>query len=83
MLRDKCMNPLQRQMQICTTTRDPNYADGFTIKTSSFLICDDLRVVPYSTGYLQTLRNFGIGDTNGAELRNVTFGIDQESTMFF
>lgn len=76
---DKCMKPLQRQMQICTAKRHPSDADGFTIETSSFVICDDLRIVPYSTGFLQTLRNFGIGDTNGAELSNVTFGIDQVS----
>ncbi|KAL7108723.1 hypothetical protein ACP275_06G130500 [Erythranthe tilingii] len=50
----------------------------FTIKTTSFLISDDLRMVPnVAVGFVQTLGNLGITDTKGAELRNVTFGFNE------
>ncbi|KAL9164824.1 hypothetical protein ABFS82_06G129100 [Erythranthe guttata] len=50
----------------------------FTIKTTSFLISDDLRMVPnLAVGFVQTLGNLGITDTKGAELRNVTFGFNE------
>ncbi|KAL7147762.1 hypothetical protein ABFS83_06G128700 [Erythranthe nasuta] len=50
----------------------------FTIKTTSFLISDDLRMVPnLAVGFVQTLRNLGITDTKGAEQRNVTFGFNE------
>ncbi|XP_012839938.1 PREDICTED: uncharacterized protein LOC105960319 [Erythranthe guttata] len=53
-------------------------AGVFMIKTTSFLISDDLRMVPnVAVGFVQTLRNLGITDTKGAELRNVTFGFNE------
>ncbi|KAH6780509.1 hypothetical protein C2S52_011746 [Perilla frutescens var. hirtella] len=57
---------------------DPPAADGegvFTKNTASFIVYDNLRMVPYATGFLQTLRNLGIRDAHGAELRIVNFGI--------
>ncbi|KAL8531521.1 hypothetical protein ACS0TY_008206 [Phlomoides rotata] len=33
---------------------------GFTSKTASFIISDDLRMMPYTTGFVSTLTNLGI-----------------------
>ncbi|KAL7086716.1 hypothetical protein ACP275_13G017600 [Erythranthe tilingii] len=50
----------------------------FTNKTSGFLISDDLRMVPNVAGsVMRTLGNLGVSDTEGAELRIVTFGFDE------
>ncbi|KAL8031327.1 hypothetical protein ABFX02_13G016900 [Erythranthe guttata] len=44
---------------------------------SSFVISDDLRILPNTTGFVQSLGILGIADTYGAELRNVTFGFNE------
>ncbi|KAL7128792.1 hypothetical protein ABFS83_13G018100 [Erythranthe nasuta] len=49
----------------------------FTINTMSFIISDDLRVLPNMMGFVQTLKDLGVTDTNGTELRNVTFGFNE------
>ncbi|KAL7128774.1 hypothetical protein ABFS83_13G016800 [Erythranthe nasuta] len=50
----------------------------FANKTSGFLISDDLRMVPNVAGsVMQTLGNLGVLDTEGAELRVVTFGFNE------
>ncbi|EYU32400.1 hypothetical protein MIMGU_mgv1a022245mg [Erythranthe guttata] len=52
--------------------------DGvFTRNSESFIISDELRILPNTTGFVQTLKSFGIADTYGAELRNVTFGFNE------
>ncbi|KAL7086744.1 hypothetical protein ACP275_13G019900 [Erythranthe tilingii] len=59
-------------------TADDGCGGVFTVKTNSFLISDDLRMVPnVAVSIVQTLENLGITDTNGAELRNVTFGFNE------
>ncbi|EYU34024.1 hypothetical protein MIMGU_mgv1a0195141mg, partial [Erythranthe guttata] len=50
----------------------------FANKTSGFLISDDLRMVPNVAGsVMRTLGNLGVSDTEGAELRVVTFGFNE------
>ncbi|XP_012841439.1 PREDICTED: uncharacterized protein LOC105961730 [Erythranthe guttata] len=51
----------------------------FTINTMSFIISDDLRVLPNMMGFVQTLKDLDVTDTNGTELRNVTFGFNEVS----
>ncbi|KAI3457341.1 hypothetical protein Pfo_014004 [Paulownia fortunei] len=56
-------------------------ADGdsgvFTMNEASFIISDDLQIFPNMTGFMQTLSNLGISDSDGGELRNVTFGFSE------
>lgn len=54
-------------------------AGVFMVDDSSFIICDDLRVAPVSTGFLQTLGSLGIADADEAELSSFSFGIDDVS----
>ncbi|XP_012844356.1 PREDICTED: uncharacterized protein LOC105964378 [Erythranthe guttata] len=55
-----------------------NRAGGiFTVDIASFIISDDLRVFPNSTGFIHTLRNLGITDMDLGELRIVTFGFSE------
>ncbi|KAL8031317.1 hypothetical protein ABFX02_13G016200 [Erythranthe guttata] len=50
----------------------------FTIKGASFLISDDLRMVPnVAVSIIHTLTNLGITDIDGAELRTVIFGFNE------
>ncbi|KAL3830431.1 hypothetical protein ACJIZ3_019233 [Penstemon smallii] len=50
----------------------------FTVKTSSFLISDELRMLPNVTGsYLQTINDLGITDTDGALQMTFTIGFNQ------
>ncbi|KAH6780510.1 hypothetical protein C2S52_011747 [Perilla frutescens var. hirtella] len=70
-----CGKPLNREVVVV----DRLASDGggvFTIKSSSFVICDDLRVVPIESGYIQTLNNIGITDTDGAEFKRLSLGVD-------
>ncbi|CAA0808599.1 Protein of unknown function (DUF674 [Striga hermonthica] len=51
---------------------------AFCKKGASFIIGDDMRVVPNVAGsVLRTLAELGIRDTKGAEMRNVTFGYNE------
>ncbi|KAL9145081.1 hypothetical protein ABFS82_13G015900 [Erythranthe guttata] len=51
---------------------------AFTTDKASFLISDDLKMVPnVAVPALQTLVKLGITDTDGAELRTVTFGFNE------
>ncbi|EYU34026.1 hypothetical protein ABFS82_13G015400 [Erythranthe guttata] len=50
----------------------------FTINAASFLISDNLRMMPnVAVSIMQTLTNLGITDSVGAELMNVTFRFDE------
>ncbi|KAL7128775.1 hypothetical protein ABFS83_13G016900 [Erythranthe nasuta] len=50
----------------------------FTIKGASFLISDDLRMMPnVAVSIIHTLTNLGITDIDGAELRTVIFGFNE------
>ncbi|KAL7086731.1 hypothetical protein ACP275_13G018800 [Erythranthe tilingii] len=49
----------------------------FTRNSDSLVISDDLRILPNTTGFVQSLGILGIADTYGAELRNVTFGFNE------
>ncbi|KAL7086714.1 hypothetical protein ACP275_13G017400 [Erythranthe tilingii] len=54
------------------------YRDTTRCKCGSFLISDDLRMLPnVSVSIIQDLTNLGITDTDGAELMNVTFGFNE------
>ncbi|XP_057779834.1 uncharacterized protein LOC130998435 [Salvia miltiorrhiza] len=46
----------------------------FTINTASFVVTDDLRIVPTSSGLLQIVSFIGITDMDKAKQVNVTFG---------
>ncbi|KAL6535891.1 hypothetical protein OROHE_012735 [Orobanche hederae] len=59
-------------------TGDNDDVGVFSLKTASFIITDDMRMVPNVAGsIMQTLKNLEITDTLGAELRNVTFGFNE------
>ncbi|KAL8478852.1 hypothetical protein ACS0TY_030655 [Phlomoides rotata] len=52
----------------------------FTKDKASFIICDDLRMVPNVKGSIvRTLNNVGVdmADMDGSEIRNVTFGLNE------
>ncbi|KAH6785629.1 hypothetical protein C2S51_038084 [Perilla frutescens var. frutescens] len=69
-----CGKPLNREIRVAAG----NVSDGdgvFTINPLSFLVTDDLRIAPIVTGFLQTLKNLGITNTEGAELRSLSFGM--------
>ncbi|EYU32398.1 hypothetical protein MIMGU_mgv1a023888mg [Erythranthe guttata] len=63
----------------CQKMPKPNDCkDGVFIRNSeSLIISDALRILPNTTGFVQTLKSFGIADTYGAELMNVTFGFNE------
>lgn len=79
----RCGKPLNKE--IFSGDDDDGDADAgvFMIDDSSFIICDDLRVAPVSTGFLQTLGSLGIADAEEAELSSFSFGIDDVSLEFF
>ncbi|EYU33994.1 hypothetical protein MIMGU_mgv1a018806mg [Erythranthe guttata] len=53
-------------------------AEVFATKKTTFLISDNLRMVPsVAVSIMQTLTNLGITDTGGAELRTVTFEFNE------
>lgn len=50
----------------------------FTKKRASFVISDNLMMVPnVAVSIMETLNGLGIGDTAGAELRTVTIGFNE------
>ncbi|KAK6157293.1 hypothetical protein DH2020_011541 [Rehmannia glutinosa] len=50
----------------------------FTINKAYFIISDDLQILPSLTGsIIRILSNLSITDTDGTELRNVTFGFNE------
>ncbi|XP_012844355.1 PREDICTED: uncharacterized protein LOC105964377 [Erythranthe guttata] len=53
----------------------------FTNNAVPFIISDDLRILPNMKGYVQTLRDLDVTYTNGAELRNVSFGFNEVSIL--
>ncbi|KAL8473485.1 hypothetical protein ACS0TY_030352 [Phlomoides rotata] len=76
-----------RNLKVCVDyTESSTYAFGesykgvFTQNSASFIICDDLRMVPNAMGsIMQTFSELGldITDMQGAETRNVTFGLKE------
>ncbi|KAL6554124.1 hypothetical protein OROMI_019797 [Orobanche minor] len=53
-------------------------AGVFTERAASFIISDDLQMLPSETGYaVRILTSLGITSTDGTELRNVTFGFNE------
>ncbi|KAL7087048.1 hypothetical protein ACP275_13G041400 [Erythranthe tilingii] len=80
-----CGSMMNREVIIINKSQVDNGGGGcgvFTMNKVSFLISDDLRMLPNvaAVPIVQTLRNLGITDTDGAELRNVTFGFSEKST---
>ncbi|XP_042067918.1 uncharacterized protein LOC121811182 [Salvia splendens] len=58
-----------------TDTKPEPCDDGvFTTNTASFVVTDDLRIVPTSSGLLQIVKFLGIADVDKAEQVDVTFG---------
>ncbi|KAK6157295.1 hypothetical protein DH2020_011543 [Rehmannia glutinosa] len=79
-----CGKTLKREINVDEFFQaNGNCDDGvFTIKTASFIICDDLRIAPNVVGsVMETLESLGITDTLGAELMNVTFGFNEASLV--
>ncbi|KAH6780511.1 hypothetical protein C2S52_011748 [Perilla frutescens var. hirtella] len=81
-----CGKPLNRETfeWDASPAHDADYG-VFTRISSSFVISDDLRVVPVVSGFQQTpavngvlqmLTNLGITDTQGAERRSLSLGFD-------
>ncbi|KAK6157294.1 hypothetical protein DH2020_011542 [Rehmannia glutinosa] len=78
-IRCSCGKTLKNEIIRESSQADDNGDVGvFSIKTASFIICDDLRMVPNVAGsIMETLGNLEITDTLGAELRDVTFGFNE------
>lgn len=58
----------------------------FTEKNASFIISDDLRIVPNGNGSIvQTLNGVGVDilDVDGAEMQNVTVGVNEVFLIIF
>ncbi|KAL8031342.1 hypothetical protein ABFX02_13G018100 [Erythranthe guttata] len=76
-----CGRSLNREVGVRNSCElaDGDRDDGvFVVANESFLISDDLRLVPNVAGSVMgTLKNLGITDMDGAELRNVVFGFDE------
>ncbi|KAL8474317.1 hypothetical protein ACS0TY_030958 [Phlomoides rotata] len=80
---------LKREYRCNSSTSGGNYVLGeayfmvfriFSEEKTSFTISDDLRIVPNSKGsILETLSSIGVGmaDMDGAESRNITFGLNK------
>ncbi|KAI3457331.1 hypothetical protein Pfo_013994 [Paulownia fortunei] len=71
-----CGKSLKREVGIKESEAGDGDCGVFTMKTASFIISDHLRML-YNVSVIQTLSNFGITDTDGAEIRNVTFGFNE------
>ena len=51
----------------------------FAINTTTFIVTDDLQIVPDEKGVVQTVSLLNIAGTKGAELVDVTFGLNEVS----
>ena len=63
----------------------PRYESGLAESTASFAISDDLRVMGGVEGsVMSTLNSLGIAltDMDGAEIKDVTFDLDEVKSMF-
>ncbi|KAK6157281.1 hypothetical protein DH2020_011529 [Rehmannia glutinosa] len=78
--RCSCGKPLKKEISVKEFCEAADNGDVgvFSIKTASFIICDDLRMVPNVAGsIMETLGNLEITDTLGAELRDFTLGFNE------
>lgn len=73
--RCSCGNPLNNSVQ--DYDYDSRNDEVFTEKMASFIICDDLQMVPFQKGLFHTLGNLGIKGEDVNELVNVTFGANE------
>ncbi|KAL8031338.1 hypothetical protein ABFX02_13G017700 [Erythranthe guttata] len=72
----RCGKSLIRK--VCLLEESEVAGEVFATKKTTFVISDDLRMVPSVAGsVMRTLANLGITDTRGAELRTVTFGFNE------
>lgn len=63
-----------------SSSSEKSYDGVFTKSSASFIISDDLKVLPSVAGsIMETLSTFGIAvaDMDGTETRNVTFGLNE------
>ncbi|KAL7128795.1 hypothetical protein ABFS83_13G018400 [Erythranthe nasuta] len=76
-----CGKSLNREVGLRNSSElaDGDRDDGFfVVANESFLISDDLRIVPnVARSVMDTLKNLGITDMDGAEFRNVVFGFNE------
>ncbi|KAL7128772.1 hypothetical protein ABFS83_13G016700 [Erythranthe nasuta] len=73
-----CGKTLKREVDVVKDSQTDNSNGVFTINTASFLIADDLRMVPnVAVSIMETLRNIGITNTDDAELTSATFGLNE------
>ncbi|KAL7086727.1 hypothetical protein ACP275_13G018500 [Erythranthe tilingii] len=71
----RCGKMMTKEVRADQKSREDGDSGVFTINTVSFLISDDLMMVPnVAVPTVKTLRNLGITNIDGAELMNVTFG---------
>ncbi|KAG8387033.1 hypothetical protein BUALT_Bualt03G0211000 [Buddleja alternifolia] len=72
-----CGKPLNREIGITQSNQRAD-CQVFTRNTTSFLISDDLKMMPNVTGsIMHSLSILGITDVDGAELRTVTVGFNE------
>ncbi|KAG8387031.1 hypothetical protein BUALT_Bualt03G0210800 [Buddleja alternifolia] len=77
---DRCGKSLNREIGIRKTKTGAINGDGgvFTHKTMSFLISDDLQVMTNVPGsIIRILKNVGITNMDGSELRTVSVGLNE------
>ncbi|KAL3820622.1 hypothetical protein ACJIZ3_006527 [Penstemon smallii] len=73
-----CGKLINREINLVVSKVTTKTGEVFTVKTSSFLISDDLRMLPNVTGsFLQSIKHLGITDTDGAEQMTVTIGFNE------
>ncbi|KAG8363099.1 hypothetical protein BUALT_BualtUnG0004300 [Buddleja alternifolia] len=83
---DHCGKSLNGEIGIKKTKTGATNGDGgvFTHKTMSFLISDDLQVMTNVPGSItQILKNLGITNMDGSELRTVSVGLNEVTSYFF
>ncbi|KAL7086718.1 hypothetical protein ACP275_13G017800 [Erythranthe tilingii] len=80
--RCKCGESLKKKIRLeeyAGKAHDDCDGDGvFTVINASFVVSDDLRVVPNVEGsVMETLKNLGITEMDGAEFDKTTFGLNE------
>lgn len=79
----KCKRLLNEEVEVEPLSASKNSHEVFAPQHTSFIICDDLQMLPNAPGYvLQTLTAFGIMDMDGAEYNTVTVGFNEVSQTY-
>ncbi|KAL3635478.1 hypothetical protein CASFOL_020025 [Castilleja foliolosa] len=73
----RCGKQLKKEIPV---TNVSNAVDGevFTVKTTTFIISDDLQILPNVTAsFRKIVSDLGLMDMDGTEMRNLTFGYNE------